>query len=108
MVRVQVEIVRLTTAVAELRLVAEDAPPGAELRGRLMGPRCGSASTIEVAYPLRPQPDGSARVVIPEPNLWEPERPYVYWGPVEVWHGGTLIAEERVEVGLRAKPSPTS
>jgi hypothetical protein len=55
-----------------------------EISGRLMGPRCRFATTIEVAYSFRPVPgaEGTYRVVIPEPSLWEPECPFLYHGNV--------------------------
>src|SRR4051812_27257434 len=66
--------------------------PTTDVRGRLMGPRCHYASTVEVAYPLRPfarPPEGlpalARRVVIPEASLWEPQCPFLYQGPVELW-----------------------
>src|SRR4051812_37737852 len=99
--RVTVDVVRLDAAAAELLVHAEvDDTGGVVLRGRLMGPRCPGVSTVEVAYPLKPLPADphrpgrvSARVVIPDPNLWEPAHPFVYWGPVEVWRGGEKIGE---------------
>jgi hypothetical protein len=108
----QVEVIRLDAALAELLVHADfaaDPGPGVELRGRLMGPRQGGVATIEVAYPLRPvaavtPTRRSARVVIPDPNLWEPDTPFVYWGPAEVWAGGVRLAEVPIEVGLRRRP----
>jgi hypothetical protein len=35
----------------------------------------------------------AARVVIPEPSIWEPECPFVYDGVVELWQG-----DERCDV----------
>src|SRR5262245_1291929 len=69
-----------------------------ELRGRLIGPTCVYASTIEVAYPLQPfpkPPEGvsplARRVVIPEPSLWAPPHPFLYRAIVELWQDGTCI-----------------
>jgi hypothetical protein len=66
-----------------------------ELRGRLVGPKCPGVTTVEVAYVLRPFPHPPAelaglvgRVVIPEPNLWEAVRPFVYDGVIELWQDG--------------------
>src|SRR3954464_13906698 len=80
-----------------VRADVERVTPTTELRGRLMGPRCRFASTIEVAYPLRPfvrEPEGfagpSGRVVIPEASLWDPQCPFLYEGPVELWQDGKL------------------
>jgi hypothetical protein len=74
---------------------AEHATPTTEVRGRLVGPKCSGVTTIEVAYPLRPfarppaeLPAPAARVVIPEPNLWEPACPFVYDIVIELWQDG--------------------
>jgi hypothetical protein len=79
--------------------------PATELRGRLMGPRCPGVSTIEIAYPLRPlSAEGNtltARVLIPEPNLWTEATPFVYEGPVELWQDGQCCDATRVTVGLK-------
>src|SRR4051812_44575373 len=70
----------LTPAAAEVRVRATTGE-----RGRLTGPRCRFATTVEVAYPLHPVPgeEGIFRAVIPEPSLWEPECPFLYQGEVE-------------------------
>jgi hypothetical protein len=79
---------------------AEQMTPTTELRGRWVGPKCPGVTTVEVAYPLRPFPRRPAeltglagRVVIPEPNLWEPGCPFVYDGFIELWQDG-----ERCEI----------
>jgi hypothetical protein len=84
---------------------------GTEVRGRLTGPRCAYAATIEVAYPLRPlgpSTRGSEpaegitlRSVIPEASFWEPESPFLYEGPVELWQDGACCDRTVVRCGLR-------
>ena len=76
-----------------------------EVRGRVVGPRCPGVTTLEVAYPLRPlpKPEGSAtsitmRIVIPDPLGWQPERPYVYEGAVELWQDGQKVDERALRV----------
>jgi hypothetical protein len=96
----------LTPATAELVVGVRVASrsPRAEVRGRLMGPHCPFASTVEIAYPLRPLPGGdelAARVVIPEPSLWDPQSPFLYDGPVELWEDGRRSEVVRVRHGLR-------
>lgn len=96
----------LDPAQAELRIsvTAEHVAPTTELRGRLMGPRCAYAATVEVAYPLRPfvRPDAlSGRVVIPEPSLWEPSCPFLYGGAVELWQDGQRCDLTPIRRGLR-------
>jgi hypothetical protein len=79
---------------------------GVEARGRLVGPRCVYASTVEVAYPLRmlssSQAEGvTARVIIPEPSLWDPTCPFLYQGPVELWDDRGLVRAWEMSHGLR-------
>jgi hypothetical protein len=78
--------------------------------GRLMGPRCPYSSTVEVAYPLRPwnKEQGendvenlTMRVIIPEASLWEPETPFLYQGPVELWQDEQLCERIQLSHGLR-------
>src|SRR4051794_3725548 len=90
----------LTPAAGEVRVrVAADA--AAEVRGRLTGPRCRFASTVEVAYPLRPVSgeDGTFRAIIPEPSLWEPECPFLYTAVVELWREGQPIERRTLTYG---------
>src|SRR5437868_42099 len=82
--------------------------PTTEVVGRLMGPRCRFADTVEVAYPLRPfarVPEGLTglprRAVIPEASLWEPESPFLYQGPVELWEEGRPSDCLQLSLGLR-------
>ena len=108
--RVQVRDRSLDPAQVELWVSADvaQAAATAELRGRLMGPRCRYAATVEVAYPLRSfarRPEGlsgpAVRVVIPEPSLWDPEGPFVYEGAIELWEDGRRCDEVPLRRGLR-------
>jgi hypothetical protein len=99
----------LTPAEAEVRigLTLRGLPADAEIRGRLTGPQCPYASTVEVAYPIRmlarPAPDClAARVVIPEPSLWEPACPFLYKGPVELLAEGRRLEKWQMTHGLRS------
>ncbi|HLW64761.1 MAG TPA: hypothetical protein VKS79_05525 [Gemmataceae bacterium] len=88
---------------------AESMSATTEVRGRLMGPSCPYASTVEVAYPLRPFPkcpEGfsplTRRVIIPEPSLWDTVSPHLYQGVVELWEDGQLCDRASVRHGLRS------
>src|SRR5882724_11731562 len=70
---IQLTTHRLDPAEAEIRI---DGAPG--VTGRFMGPRCHYASTVEVAYYVKPMPGGGARVTVPEPSFWDPETPFLY------------------------------
>jgi hypothetical protein len=91
---VTVQQERLSTLEAEMRIRVDVEASGhdAQVRGQLVGPKCPGVETVEVSYPLRPVQSGGpellARVVVPEPNLWTEDRPFVYEGVVELWAGG--------------------
>jgi hypothetical protein len=81
-----------------------------QVQGRLMGPRCPYASTVEVAYPFREQsrqyekegePHLILRAIIPEPSFWDPESPFLYEGPVELWQGKERCDRVNFRHGLR-------
>ena len=78
--------------------------PTTEVKGRLTGPHCAVSSTIEIAYPLRELERGDhvvLRVVIPEPSWWEPETPFLYTGPLELWQDGQLCERVQINHGIR-------
>jgi hypothetical protein len=110
-VRVELRDRTITSATAEVMVVVqvEARNPQLQLRGRLTGPRCAFASTVEVAYHLRPIPEQTssgdlcARIVIPEPSLWDPQSPFLYTGPIELWDQNGRVDGVRVRHGLRRK-----
>src|SRR4051794_11727281 len=77
---------RLDPAEAEVRIYG-----AADVSGRFMGPRCHYASTVEVAYYVKPLPsvDG-ARVIVPEPSYWEPQTPFLYEAILQIGGGPTI------------------
>jgi Glycosyl hydrolases family 2 len=92
-------------AVVHVVVFPERIDAGTQVRGRLMGPRCRFASTVEVAYHLR-QLSASAdsvtlRAVIPEASFWDPQSPHLYAGPVELWQDGQRVEAITVRHGLR-------
>lgn len=103
---IEVRTHRFDPAEAELTVtvVPEAVVPDLALRGRLMGPRCRFAETVEVAYPLRTLPGPGdvlrARVIIPEASFWEPITPFLYEGPVELWHAGQRVDRVQVTHGM--------
>jgi hypothetical protein len=92
-------------AVVHVTVVSERLDAGTEVRGRLMGPRCRFASTIEVAYHLRKLSSSSdsvtLRAVIPEASFWDPQSPHLYGGPIELWQDGQRVETITVRHGLR-------
>jgi hypothetical protein len=103
---------RLDPAQAEvvIEVMPEKLSAATEVRGRLMGPRCPYAATVEVAYPLREasRPGETAasaalrmRVVLPEASFWDPQSPFLYEGPVELWENGMRCDTVPVRHGLR-------
>lgn len=82
-----------------------------QVRGRLMGPRCPFATTVEVAYPLREHsrtyesegtPKITLRVIIPEANFWEPATPFLYEGPLELWQSSQRCEVVEIRHGIRS------
>jgi hypothetical protein len=91
---IHLRLLRLTPFEAEIEITA----PGAavEFRGRLMGPTCAVTTTIEVAYRVR-----NNRLIIPEPAWWDPQSPFLYHGPIELWRAGENSEAARIQIGLR-------
>lgn len=91
-----------------VELVFEASEPDLEIRGRLVGPTCAYASTIELSYPVRMLAREGAelplrgRVVIPEPSWWDPISPFLYRGQIELWRRGVLLDRAAVRHGLRS------
>jgi hypothetical protein len=97
---------RLDPVETELRVhvKVEHLTPATEIRGRLSGPRCPYASTIEIAYPMREVERSGhieLRVVIPEPSWWDPESPFLYEGLVELIEDGVSCGRSPIRHGIR-------
>ena len=102
---------QLSTAEAELwvfvHLEAIDATT--QLRGFLTGPRCNDVETVEINYPIKPLLRPSeyeekilvGRIVIPDPNFWTSEMPFVYEGNVEWWHGGKYADSRPIRAAFK-------
>ncbi len=102
-------IVRLDAVEAEIQIKVspEFISDRTEARGRVVGPRCTRASTIEIAYPLReqsrrlePGPEIVLRAIIPEPCLWDEESPFLYQCVVELREQGQRCDERSLDYGL--------
>jgi hypothetical protein len=103
---------RLDPAESEIwiTVVPEKLTSDTQVLGRFMGPRCPYSTTVEVAYPLREtsreyESEGNKhltyRVIIPEASLWEPQTPFLYQGPVELWQDKQLCERRQLSHGLR-------
>ena len=106
----RIKIRRLSPAEAEVWIVVEPErlTPNTDLRGKVTGPRCPGVTTVEIAYPFQPfrRGDGqdntlTARVLIPEPNLWTEATPFVYNARLELWEQGELAEVANLSVGLK-------
>jgi hypothetical protein len=114
---VRAEVRRLSAVEAEvwIQIEVDDMSASTEVRGRLVGPRCPGISTIEVAYPLRsiphaPEhiPQATRRVNVPDPSLWERDRPFVYHAVIELWQDGEICETAEFDYGLRIADSAVS
>jgi hypothetical protein len=90
---------RLNPAEAEvaINVTPEHVFSMTQVRGRLVGPQCRYASTVEVAYALRETgreyasegiPGIICQALIPEPSLWDPVSPFLYKGQIELLESG--------------------
>lgn len=107
----RVDDISLAPTQAELRVTVtlDREWRNEEVRGRLMGPRCRFSNTVEIAYPLRPLPSSTPdlrsrafRVIIPEASWWDLQSPFLYEGPLELWHDEQCIARTWISHGLRS------
>jgi hypothetical protein len=101
--------VRPAEADVSISVSPESLTSTTQVRGRLVGPRCVYATTVEVVYPLRESSreyeSGSrhiwSRAIIPEPNLWTPETPFLYKVVMELWQSGNCCDRQTMNLGLR-------
>jgi folate-binding protein YgfZ len=109
---VEIRVHRLDPSAAEVWVLvtAEHATAGTAVCGRLVGPKLPSTTTIEVAYAMQSFPkkpaelsDLARRVMIPQPNTWDAETPFVYDAVIELWQDGARC-DSRAMPGLRLVP----
>jgi beta-galactosidase/beta-glucuronidase len=79
-----------------------------QVRGRIVGPSCEYASTVEVAYPFREysrdlQTPAKVilRAIIPEPCLWDQESPFLYRVVLELWQDGQQCDQKSLMHAIR-------
>jgi hypothetical protein len=104
-----IELKCADSALAEFLVRVEfDSPvAGYEVRGRVVGPRCLGITTVEIAYPLvlleSSVTAAALRGVIPEPNLWSPDKPFLYEVTAEAWAGGRRTDKRTSMLALRSR-----
>jgi hypothetical protein len=103
---------RLEPAESELFLSVQpdEVTSNTQVVGRLIGPRCLYSTTVEVAYPMREAnrsyasidiPRIIVRIIIPEASFWDPQSPFIYEGPLELWEKGNCVDRLQLQHGLR-------
>jgi hypothetical protein len=86
------------------RLPGPQAAAGLQLRGRLTGPTCQYAETLQATYRLEDRGAGDslvAEAIVPEPSFWTPEMPHLYRAQVELVQGGKVVARAERHFGIR-------
>jgi Glycosyl hydrolases family 2 len=105
-----IEQCELTASPAEanisFRVIVQRVTPETEVRGRIVGPRCLFAETVEVASPLRSVRSKEqlvliARTAFPDPGFWDPNRPLLYRVVVELWQDGKRCDVSGFDLGFR-------
>ena len=104
---------RLSSVEAELWVIVhvERIDPSTEIRGCLVGPLCSSIETVQINYPIKPIPRPIeyadnilvGRVIIPEPNVWTPQTPFLYEGGVQLWHEGKCADNKPLRATFKSK-----
>jgi hypothetical protein len=106
-------VIRLDATVAELGIsvLPDRVTNGTRVQGRVTGPRCAQATTVEVSYPLREasrqyykegDPCIRLHVAIPEPNVWDPISPFEYLCKLELWQGDQRCDQTERVIQLKA------
>jgi hypothetical protein len=104
-----VELIRADSAVAQflIRIVLDGLVARCEVRGQVVGPTCPGITTVEIAYPLvrveASETTATLKGVIPEPNLWTREAPFVYAVRVEVLVEGRQTDTRACVLALRGR-----
>ena len=112
---IRIRVQRLDATVAEMLITVypDRVTDGTRVHGRVTGPRCAHATTVEVSYALRENsrhldnegdPCIRSRVVIPEPNVWDPISPFVYQCRIELWQDDQCCDKAEREIQLKAPP----
>jgi hypothetical protein len=86
------------------RFEVPDAAGSLRLAGRLVGPTCAHAATLQAAYAFVDRGPGTPRLaeaVVPEPCFWTPEMPHVYRAEIELREGGRELARVARPFGIR-------
>jgi hypothetical protein len=82
---------------------------GLKITGRVEGPKCRYSHTLPARIPVRHRgartSDGRAELVgeaiVPDPNFWTPELPFLYRATVEVRRGEEVVATYEQDFGIR-------
>ncbi|MCE9604463.1 MAG: hypothetical protein K8U03_06100 [Planctomycetia bacterium] len=82
---------------------------GLKITGRVEGPKCRYSHTLPARIPVQfrgmKTTDGKSLLVgeaiVPDPNMWTPELPFLYRATVEVRRGAEVIASYEQDFGIR-------
>lgn len=87
---------------------------GLKITGRVEGPKCRYSHTLPARIPVRHRgvrtSDGKAELlrpelvgeaIVPDPNFWTPDLPFLYRAIVEVRRGDEIVATYEQDFGIR-------
>jgi len=82
---------------------------GLKIAGRVEGPKCRYSHTLPARIPVRfrgVRTDGGrnelvGEAIVPDPNMWTPELPFLYRATVEVRLGDEVLASYEQDFGIR-------
>ena len=95
---------------ARLPLAAADRGDGDDLQlgGRLVGPECELARTLQTSVPFVARAaEGAlmAQAVVVDPCFWTPELPFLYRAKLELRRKGQVVGRHEQVLGLSRKSS---
>lgn len=87
---------------------------GLKITGRVEGPKCRYSHTLPARIPVRfrgvrtsdgkvelARPELVGEAIVPDPNFWTPELPFLYRAIVEVRRGDEIVAAYEQDFGIR-------
>jgi hypothetical protein len=87
---------------------------GLKITGRVEGPKCRYSHTLPARIPVRhrgvrtsdgdvalARPELVGEAIVPDPNFWTPELPFLYRATVEVRRGEEVVAKYEQDFGIR-------
>ena len=94
----------LAALPAEWRHLQANTATRLKLAGKVTGPTCAYAKTLDFSVPVVDRGPGEtllAEAIVPDPCFWTPDLPFLYRVEIELKSGNELLAKFQTEFGIR-------